>query len=139
MNELSFFPALLKMFFALAIVIGLLMATMYVLRRYLNHSPSGSRDDSLIKIVSSRYLGPKCSILMVEVLGKIIVMGLSNGQMTVLATIDDDRSLEKIHTARENEMHKPILADRLKRYSDMMKPLARDQKVGHKWCRTVGK
>ncbi len=129
MNELSFFPALLKMFFALAIVIGLLVATMYVLKRYLNHSPSGSRDGSLIQIVSTRYLGPKSSILMVEVLGKVLVLGLTSSQMTVLTTIDDDQALEKMNTLRENEASKPVLVDRLKRYTEQIKTLAREQKV----------
>jgi flagellar biosynthetic protein FliO len=132
MNELSFFPALLKMFFALAVVIGLLVAAMYVLRRYLGHSPSGSRDGSLIQIVSTRYLGPKCSILMVDILGKVIVLGLTSGQMTVLTTIDDDRALEKMNAVRENEMSKPVLVDRLKRYTEKMKTLTREQKVRQK-------
>ncbi|MHB8910341.1 MAG: flagellar biosynthetic protein FliO [Syntrophales bacterium] len=132
MNEVSFFPALLKMVFALAIVIGLLVATMYVLRRYLSHSPSGSRDGSLIQIVATRYLGPKCSILMVEVLGKVIVLGLTNGQMTVLTTIDDEYALEKVYAARENEAPKPVLAELLKQYTDKMKALAREPKVRQK-------
>lgn len=132
MNELSFFPALLKMFFALAIVIGLLVAAMYVLRRYLSQSPSGSRDGSLIQIVATRYLGPKCSILMVEVLGKVVVLGLTGGQMTVLTTIDDDRALEKMNAVREYDASKPVLADRVKRYTEMMKTLTREQKVRKK-------
>lgn len=129
MNELSFFPALLKMFFALAIVIGLLVATMYVLKRYLNHSPSGGRDGSLIQIVSNRYLGPKSSILMVEVLGKVLVLGVTSSQMTVLATIDDDSALEKMNAVREHEASRPVLADRLKRYTEKIKTLSREQKV----------
>jgi flagellar biosynthetic protein FliO len=132
MNELSFFPALLKMFFALAIVIGLLVATMYVLRKYLNHSPSGSPDGSLIQIIATRCLGPKCSILMVEVLGKVVVLGLTSGQMTVLTIIDDECALEKMYTARENEAPKPILAERLKQYAEKVKALAREQKVRQK-------
>lgn len=132
MNELSFFPALLKMFFALAIVIGLLVASMYVLRKYLSHAPSGSRDGSLIQIIATRYLGPKCSILMVEVLGKVIVLGLTSGQMTVLTTIDDEFALERMHALRGNEAPKPMLAERLKQYTEKMKALAREQKVGQK-------
>ena len=132
MDEISYIPALLKMFFALAIVIGLLIAAMYVLRRYLSHSPSGSRDSSLIQIVSTRYLGPKSSILMVEVLGKVIVLGLTSDQMTVLTTIDDDHVLEKMNAIRENEAPKPVLVDRLRRYTEKIKTLAREQKVRQK-------
>lgn len=132
MNELSFFPALLKMFFALAIVIGLLVASMYVLRKYLSHAPSGSRDGSPIQIIATRYLGPKCSILMVEVLGKVIVLGLTSGQMTALTTIDDEFALERISSLRGHEAPKPMLAERLKQYTEKMKALAREQKAGQK-------
>jgi flagellar biosynthetic protein FliO len=132
MNEISFFPALLKMFFALSIVVGLLVAAMYVFRRYLGHSPSGSRDGSLIQIVSTRYLGPKCSILMIEVLGKVIVLGLTSGQMTVLTTIDDDYALEKMNDVRVNEAPKPVLVDHLKRYTEKLKTLTRELKARQK-------
>ncbi len=132
MNEVSFFPAILKMFFALAIVIGLLVATMYVLRRYLGNAPSGSRDGSLIQIVATRYLGPKSSIMVVEVLGKVIVLGLTGGQMTVLTTIDDESALEKMDALRELEAPKPVLVDRLKRYTEQMKVLVREQKARQK-------
>ncbi|MFH1079619.1 MAG: flagellar biosynthetic protein FliO [Pseudomonadota bacterium] len=127
MNEIAFFPSLLKMLFALAIVIGLIVATMYVLRKYLNPPPV-SRDGSLIQIVSTRYIGPKCSIMLVEVLGNVIVLGLANGQMTVLTTIVDDQALEIMKTVRENESLQPVLVDRLKRYTDKFKTLAREQK-----------
>jgi flagellar biosynthetic protein FliO len=131
MNEIAFVPSLLKMLFALAIVIGLIAATMHILRKYLN-PPSVSRDGSLIQIISTRYIGPKCSIMLVEILGTVIVLGLANGQMTVLATISDDQALEIIRTVREHEPFKPILADRLKRYTEKIMTITREQKVRQK-------
>jgi flagellar biosynthetic protein FliO len=131
MNEIAFFPALLKMLFALAVVIGLIVVTMYVLRKYLN-PPSVSRDRSIIQIVATRYIGPKCSIMLVDVLGTVIVLGLTNGQMTVLTTLCDDQAAGILKTAKENEPLKPLLADRLKRYTEKMMTMSREQQCRQK-------
>ena len=127
MNEIAFFPALMKMLVALVVVIGLIAASMYVLRKYLN-PPSVSRDGSLIQIVATRYIGPKCSIMLVEVLGTVIVLGLANGQMTVLTTLTDDQAAGIRKTATEQGPLKPLLADRLKRYTEKIITMSREQK-----------
>ncbi len=128
MNEIAFFPSFLKIFFALAVVLGLMVAATYVMRRFMNHQSSGNRDGSLIQVISSRYIGPKSSILLVDVLGKGIVLGVSNGQMTLLTAIDDSQTLEKIKTLRQSETSNPVLADFLKRYTDKFKTVNSAQK-----------
>ena len=129
MNEIAFFPSCLKMLFALAVVLGLMVAAVYVMKRFTNHTSPGHRDGSLIQVVSTRYLGPKSSILLVDVLGKGIVLGLSNGQMTLLTAIDDSQALEKIKILRRSEPSNPVLADFLKRYTDKFKMLKNTQKA----------
>jgi flagellar biosynthetic protein FliO len=121
MNEIAFFPSFLKILFALAVVLGLMVAAAYLIRRFMNHPSSGHRDGSLIQVVSTRYIGPKSSILLVDVLGKGIVLGISNGQMTLLTAIDDSQALEKMKTIRQAETSNPVLADFLKRYTDKFK------------------
>ena len=128
MNEIAFFPAFLKILFALAVVMGLMVAALYVMRRFMNHQSSGDREGSLIQVVSSRYIGPKSSILLIDVLGKGIVLGLSNGQMTLLTEIDDSQALDKMKTIRQNETPNPVLADFLKRYTDKFKTVNGVQK-----------
>jgi flagellar protein FliO/FliZ len=122
MNEIAFFPSFVKILFALAVVLGLMVGAVYLMRRFLNQPSSGHRGGSLIQVVSTRYLGPKSSILLVDVLGKGIVLGLSNGQMTLLTAIDDGQALEKMKTFRQSEPSNPVLADFLKRYTDKIKP-----------------
>ena len=128
MNEIAFFPALLKILFALAVVLGLMFAAGYLMRRFMNHPSSGRRDGSLIQVVSTRYLGPKSSILLVDVLGKGIVLGVSNGQMTLLAGIEDSQALEKMKTIRQTETSNPVLPDFVKRYTDKFKTVDSAQK-----------
>jgi len=57
-----------------------------------------------------------------------IVLGLSNGQMTLLTAIDDSEALEKMKTLRQSEPSNPVLADFLKRYTDKFKMLNNAQK-----------
>jgi len=130
MNEISFFPAFLKILFALAVVLGLMVAAVYLMRRFMNPPSSGPRDRSLIQIVSTRYLGPKASIVLIDVLGKGIVVGLSNGQMTLLTEIDDSQALEKMRTIGQHEPVNPVLPDFLKRYADRFRPVNGGQKGG---------
>lgn len=117
MNEISFFPSFLKLLFALAVVLGLMVAAAYLLRRFMNHAPAGPRDGSLIQLVATRHIGPKASILLVDVLGKGIVVGLANGQMTLLTAIDDRDALAEAQTLRQNAAANPALTDILKRYT----------------------
>ncbi|MHB8770888.1 MAG: flagellar biosynthetic protein FliO [Syntrophales bacterium] len=130
MNEISFFPSFLKLIFALAVVLGLMIAAVYLLKRFMNPSSVGHRDGSLIQVVSSRYIGPKSSILLLEVLGKGIVIGLSNGQMTLLAAIDDREALAEAQTLRQNAPSSPVLPDLLKRYTEKFNILPGAQKGG---------
>ena len=130
MNEISFFPSFLKLLFALAVVLGLMAAAVYLLRRFMNHTAAGARDGSLIRILSSRYLGPKSSILLVDVLGKGIVVGLSNGQMTRLAEIDDREALAQVQTPGQHAPANPALTDVLKRYTEKIAGLHGLQKGG---------
>jgi flagellar protein FliO/FliZ len=128
MNEIAFFPSFLKILFALAVVLGLMVAAAYLMRRFMNHQSPGDRDASPIQVVSSRYIGPKSSILLIDVLGKGIVLGVSNGQMTLLAAIDDSQALEKMKTVGQTQTSNPVLADFLKRYTDKFKAVNGVQK-----------
>jgi flagellar biosynthetic protein FliO len=100
MDTISLVSSFLKMIFALAIVLGLLIGVMYFVRRFMRETTPGKDNQALINIISSKYLGPKSSILLVEVLDQIIVVGISNQQMTTLACIDDPLSLAKIDAGR---------------------------------------
>jgi flagellar protein FliO/FliZ len=90
------------MIFALAIVLGLLVGVMYFIKKFMQRTAPSAENQNLINIISSRYLGPKSSIILVEVLDQIIVVGISHQQMTTLANIDDPLTVAKIKTTRSN-------------------------------------
>jgi flagellar protein FliO/FliZ len=100
MDTISLVSSFLKMIFALAIVLGLLIGVMYFAKRFMQQTTPAKDSQALINIISSKYLGPKSSIVLVEVLDQIIVVGISNQQMTTLACIDDPLTLAKIQVRR---------------------------------------
>ena len=98
--EISLFSSFLKMIFALAIVLGLLIGVMYFVKRFMQQTGTDSDNQSLINVISSKYLGPKSRIILVEVIDKILVVGVSHQQMTTLASIEDPLAIAKIKTSK---------------------------------------
>jgi flagellar protein FliO/FliZ len=104
------------MIFALAIVLGLLFGVMYFVKRFMQQVAPASDNQALINIIASRYLGPKSSIILVEVMDQVIVVGISNQQMTTLACIDDPLAIAgiKARRAKTPAMNSPV--DKISKY-----------------------
>ena len=115
MNSLELLPALLKMVFALAVVLGIMIVAMYLFKKVMAKTGAAGADGEFIKVISSRYLGPKSSIMLVNVLGNIIVIGISNNQMSMLTTISDPESLEKLKYLDQEKKKAPSFLDHLSR------------------------
>jgi len=99
MDNVSLLPSFLRMIFALALVLGLLIVVMYLMKKFLQPAGSIADNSSLIKVITTRHLGAKNSIVLIEVLDQIIVVGISNQQMTPLACIDNPQAVAKLKIA----------------------------------------
>jgi flagellar biosynthetic protein FliO len=113
MENISLWSSFLKMIFALAIVLGLLIGVMYFIKNFMQRTAPSSDNTALINILSSRYLGPKSSIILVEVMEQVIVVGISGQQMTPLARIDDPLSISKIKAQRTKPPVSPFPGDKI--------------------------
>jgi flagellar biosynthetic protein FliO len=107
MGSVDFFSSLIKMIAALAVVLGIMIAAMYFLKKFVKGSGTGVDDGKFIKIISTRYIGPKCSIMLMDVLNSIIVVGIANNQITMLTTISDPKSLERLNDL-DREKRNPV-------------------------------
>lgn len=116
METISLFSSFLKMIFALAIVLGLLIGVMYFVKRFMQRTDTGIDNQDLINVISSKYMGPKSSIILVEVLNQIIVVGVTNQQMTTLACIDDPLTVTKIKISRNNSKTVNFSESKLAKY-----------------------
>jgi flagellar protein FliO/FliZ len=86
----------MKMISALAVVMGLMMAAAYVFKKVFRQGGSGPADENMIRILSTRFLGPKSSVMVMEVAGYMMVVGVTPQQMTLLATISDQETMDRI-------------------------------------------
>jgi flagellar protein FliO/FliZ len=79
-----------KMMLSLAAVLGLMFGLVYLMKRFMlpGRSPGTTRFE--IDILGQRSLGPKRSIVVVKVLQQILVLGVTEQGMQVLAEQPDD-------------------------------------------------
>ncbi len=124
MSTLDFLASLLKMISALAIVLGVMLAGLWAVRRFMNNTGAKVDDGQMIRVLSTRYLGPKSSILLLDVLGSVIVVGVSGTQMTLLTTITDEDSLERLRSASPAESAARPFLDPVSLYKRKLKTLS---------------
>jgi len=107
MGAVDFVSSLVKMISALAVVLGIMIGAMFFLKKFIKGTGTSIDDGNYIKVVSTRYLGPKCSIMLLDILSSIVVIGVSNNQITMLTTISDSKSLEQLKDF-EREKKTPV-------------------------------
>ena len=127
MDSISFFWSFFKMIAALAVVIAMMIGAMYVLKKYFYQSPLTADRSSMINVISSCCLGPKNSILLVEVLGQFLLLGVSEHQMSILTTIIDPDSIENLKNSRMKERLFPV-SDPFSRYKSLFRNIGRMRK-----------
>ena len=108
MDSVSFVWSFFKMLAALAIVIALMIGAAYMLKKFFYRSPETIDGNHMIDILSTRYLGPKNSILLVDVLGQVMLLGVSTNQISALGTISDSKALENLKNLRLKHKALPI-------------------------------
>jgi flagellar biosynthetic protein FliO len=96
MNSVELLPAMVKIFSALAIVIGIMVISLFVAKKVLRRTEGRCEGTDVIKILSTRYVGPKSSIMVVDVAGKVLVVGLSPQNLSLLTSIDDQQSIDRL-------------------------------------------
>jgi flagellar biosynthetic protein FliO len=124
MSSLDFLASLLKMISALAVVLGVMLAGLWAVRRFMSKTGAKVDDGQMIRVLSTRYLGPKSSILLLDVLGSVIVVGVSGAQMTLLTAITDEDSLERLRSASPGSGDAQPFLDPISLYKRKLKTLS---------------
>lgn len=106
---------LLQLVLGLAVVLGLIFAMAWVMRRVQLTGTRGA--GQVIELVGSRALGPRDRLVLVQVGSEQILLGISPGQITALHVLKDP-----VVTATRPEQATPEFAQRL------MELLGKDQK-----------
>jgi flagellar protein FliO/FliZ len=124
MSTFDFFASILKMVSALAVVLGIMLAGLWAVRKLMKKTGTGVDDGHAIRILSTRYLGPKSSIMLVDVLGSVIVVGVTTSQISMLTTITDEESLESLKSTRAGDGSPQAFLDQITLYKRKLKTLS---------------
>ncbi len=79
--------SVLKMGGALALVLGIVLLTAYVAKRFLGPRLGMWRSEPLIRVIATTHLGAKREIAVVEVGETHLVVGITATQITLLAKL----------------------------------------------------
>jgi len=108
----------MQMLTALGVVLGGLIVVFYFMKRFLKRDVGGS-NEALIKVIASQYIGIKKNISLVEIPGSILVVGVSNDNISLLTKIEDKVVLDDLR--QENSRIAPSFSDHLQRLTGRFK------------------
>lgn len=72
---------------SLAFVLGLIFVAQYIFRRFSGKAVVGL-GTGYIRVIENRYLGPRRSLMLVEVGGEYLLLGVTNDRVSLLKQID---------------------------------------------------
>lgn len=94
----------LKMLSALGLVLGGMLMVFYFIKRYLKRDLPGSKEKT-IRVLASSYIGVKKNISLIEVPGSVLVVGITNENISLLTKIEDKEILNKLKLPDEERNH----------------------------------
>lgn len=77
--------SVIQMLLGLGLVIGLLYATLHILRRI---GGGNTQAGAMLKILGAAAVGPRERVVLVEVADRILVLGVAPGRVNTLHTLD---------------------------------------------------
>ena len=99
-ETLSLTTAIFKTLGSLLLVVGLMLLLLFWIRK-MGFAKGGSSQEGLITVLDNRMLAPKKQVSVLEVAGTYLVVGLTEQQITLLATLDaNDRLKEAAHSRK---------------------------------------
>ncbi len=89
--------AAVKMVIALVVVLAVVWAV-YRIARKIMPAARGTGSGKLIRVVENQYLGIKKNLLMVQVPGALLVLGVTADKIQMLTRLDDPEIIARIDT-----------------------------------------
>lgn len=109
-SEFSFLASFLQMIAALALVVGLILVTWHFSGKLMKGLPIGQQQFSKhIRLVETRYFGPKRSLLLVEVGGEYLLLSSTDAGLKLIKQIDMLEEIEVIEESLEESRFATLL------------------------------
>jgi len=109
----SLLGSFLQMLAALAIVVGLILLFHYISNRWLKNVQGGFGAPRYIRMIETRYLAPKKSLLLIEVGGEYLLLASAGDQITFVKQIDMLEEIEVLEMSGEAPPLSTVFRDKL--------------------------
>lgn len=93
-TEFNFFVSIVKVVIALAITLALLVAMVWILKRFLSLRSMTGAQSGAIEVLEIRYIAPHKAIALVRIgnAGRVLIVGISDQSMTTLGELSPEES-----------------------------------------------
>ena len=95
-KPIELIPSSLKMFSMLAVVLGIMFLLFFGFKKYVLKNTMFGGGEKLVNVLGSGFLAPKKNIVLVEVAGEVLVLGISQDNISLLTNITDPEKIEEI-------------------------------------------
>ena len=92
-------PSSMKMFSMLALVLGVIFLLFFGFKKFVLKNTVFGGGEKLVNVLGSGFLGPKKNIVLVEVAGEVLVLGMSQDHIALLTSITEHEKIEEIKSA----------------------------------------
>ena len=89
-------PSSMKMFSMLSLVLGIIFLLFFGFKKFVLKNTVFGGGEKLVNVLGSGFLGPKKNIVLVEVAGEVLVLGMSQDHIALLTNITDPDKIEEI-------------------------------------------
>ena len=99
-KPIKIIPSGMKMISMFALVLGLMFLVFFGFKKYVLKNTAFGGGNKLVNVLGTWFLGPKKNISLVEVAGEILVLGVSQENITLLSSVTNEAKIEEIKNTR---------------------------------------
>ena len=116
----SFVSGFFQMVASLSIVVGMIYLAYYLANRFLKGNLMKKSVPRYIRVVESRFLAPKKSLMLVEVGGEYLLLGSSDSGISLLKQVDMLETIEVVEELSAASKTSASFPDGLQFIKDMV-------------------
>ena len=98
-KPIKIIPSGMKMISMFALVLGLMFLVFFGFKKYVLKNTAFGGGNKLVNVLGTWFLGPKKNIALVEVAGEVLVLGVSQENITLLSSVTSEAKIEEIKNA----------------------------------------
>ena len=108
-SQPDFYSTAIRTFSILFILLAVILIGSYLVKRFWPKGSGFMGSNQWIKVIAASYIAPKKTISLVEVAGEMLVLGLTDSQITMLTKINDEHMISHIKKCQEkNNVKSPF-------------------------------